>query len=208
MRYLIIFIITFSSLNIIAQEKENNQSFKKNQISIGYINISNLSTLNYLGMGYKRAISPNGAIRVTSFISYVDDTRLYLNGNIDYVTLSLKGKLGYEFRLNFNKWMLYYGVDIFGYYSTGKTTANYSLEEDNIEPRYFERKSTTLGINPFIGFLYYFNENISISTEVVYEISKTERIFINKQNTEYSNTETIFKNQVSPLGIVSLNFHF
>jgi len=208
MRHLIILIITFSSFNIIAQEEDNNSSFKKNQINIGYINMSSLSTLNYFGVGYKRAISSKGALRATTFFSYVDDTRLHLNGNLDYITLSLKGKLGYEFRLNFNKWMLYYGADLFGYYSNHKTTTNYSLEEGDFLPGYFERESKTFGINPFIGFLYYFNENISISTEIVYEVSKTKSMFNNKQKSEYNNTVTTFKNQVSPLGIVSLNFHF
>jgi hypothetical protein len=116
--------------------------------------------------------------------------------NLNYQTFhdgekSIDYRLGFEWSRTINKWEVFYGVDV----SLSRKQYNY---QNNTITKY--------GINPLIGFRYYFSPHFSISTEpkinIAYIVYRDPDSF-----SKYGNSEGLNVSLVS-IGVILLNFHF
>jgi len=205
-KILLITVVFLSSINIYAQEQETVNTSFKNQFNIGYFNAFNLSGINEFGIGYKRIINKKGALRLaTSFAISKNETNYTDRVRIENKT-TITPRMGYEFRMNFEKWMVFYGVDIVASYSNN--TNDYRLTDPAESDRnvYREENNKGIGFSPILGVQYRLNKWISFSTETSFDFmyTKTETF----ENTNFQSDKVNVKAQLSPLGIFSVNLHF
>ena len=116
--------------------------------------------------------------------------------NLNYQTFhdgekSIDYRLGFEWNRVINKWEFFYGVDL-----------SFSRKQYNFQANTI----TKYGINPLIGFRYYFSPRFSISTEpklnIVYILYRDPSSFSKTANTEG------LSSSLGSIGIILLNFHF
>lgn len=196
-----IFMISFCN----AQDSLNFFS-KRNEFNIGYLNILSLGTTNTFGVGYKIKIK-NSALRIRCSFNYIKNIQTSSTQSSTYNSIGIIPEIGYEFRLNFKRSMVFYGLDLCGTYKknlNNNSSSTYSYKEE--EKGY--------GISPFIGYKYFINKNISISTETsfdfLYKNAKRESTYNNNNSsssTSINTNQTLYAN-LSPLGIFSINIHF
>ena len=199
-----LFILQFSK----AQDTTNYLS-KKNEINIGYFNLFQLNSINNLGIGYKHAFG-NSALRLGTSLSYNYSDNSSGNDSIKQtskkISTTIIPRIGYEFRQNYGRIFVYYGIDV-----------SYSIQKE-INNNYYGTNSKNeyithgLGLNPLIGIKYFFNKNFSISTETSLNFMYSSQK-LKSSNYYDNNEETLNKNKniyvnLSPLGIFSLNYHF
>jgi|SRR3972149_2961107 len=175
---------------------------KKSEINIGYLNILSLGSTHDFGVGYKLKIG-NGALRARSDFNYSNSTNKSSNDTSENVSKSFFPRIGYEFRLNYKRSVVFYGLDI---------CASFNHSEENSSNNNYLYSNTTngIGLSPFIGFKYFINKNISISTETSFDFLYTKTNYKNSYNgvTSYENNRETITARLSPLGIFSINFHF
>ncbi|MCF8229245.1 MAG: hypothetical protein K9G58_10485 [Bacteroidales bacterium] len=204
-KLIIIGIALFAFSQLIAQQKSPANS-KSNQLNIGYFNVLRLNDENNFGLGYKHTFK-NGAIRFGSHFHYDhrsldrDNPEAEQTQNI----YSISPRIGYEFHLNYNKWQVFYGIDILSEYDHNKSTLKYEVGTDT---RIIE--NFAIGIGPLVGLKFQINKNISISTEThleaMYSKNRQKR---ENYNAEVQTTESNeFSTNLNPLGMLSVNIHF
>lgn len=140
--------------------------------------------------------------------------------------------LGYEYHIPMNRWMLFVGADAIASYSLLKDeykvefTNNYYNEfgEPVEYKRTNEDKRTTetfgVGAKTFIGMKFWINDRISINTQFearfihnfsTYEYVNSSEysipIFENTSDSQNSRSTSLVTS-LSPLGLLSFNFHF
>lgn len=202
----LITVILVSSININAQGQETINHSLKNQFNIGYFNAFNLSGINEFGVGYKRIINEKGAFRLaTSFAMSKNEYNYTDHIRIENKT-TITPRIGYEFRMNFEKWMVFYGIDIVASYSNNINEYTRTDPAESDRNNYREEENKGIGFSPILGVQYRLNKWISFSTETSFDFmyTKTE-IF---ENTKFKSDKTNVKAQLSPLGIFSINLHF
>jgi hypothetical protein len=116
--------------------------------------------------------------------------------NLKYQTLrdgekSIDYRLGFEWKRKIKKWEVFYGVDL------SLSRKQYNYQKNTI---------TKYGINPLIGFRYYFSPRFTISTEpklnIVYVLYRDPDSFSNSGNSEGLDAS------LGSIGVILLNFHF
>jgi hypothetical protein len=184
-------------------------SNKKNEINIGYFNLFELNSINNFGIGYK-CVMGNGAFRIgTSFYyNYSDRSdNSYNNYQSTQKSITIFPRIGYEFRQNYNRIIVYYGFDLCGsigeYMNKNYYSGTYNSKE--------VITNSGIGLSPFIGVKFFINKRISISTETsfnfMYSCEKSKSSTIYDTHVNETDTRSIIA-KLSPLGIVSINFHF
>lgn len=202
-----IFIFTLGVMLFSFCHAQDSASYftKRNEINIGYLNILSLNSSNTFGIGYKINLC-DGALRLRINYNYNNHKQSTPGQTFTYTNLTtdILPKLGYEFRLKFKRSMVFYGVDLCGsYYHNKSSYSDSSYSYDNITVGY--------GASPFIGYEYYINKNVSLSTETSFDFlySKGKTKYTNGANATNSDSENeTISAKLSPLGIFSINFHF
>lgn len=178
---------------------------KKNELNIGYFNLFNLMGTNTLGVGYKRS-GNIGAFRVgTGFglALFSEEGNNYDGSNNGF---SIYPRIGYEFHKWIKRFRVQYGADIAAGYSKYSRESNFP-EGDS----YWNQTATTktFAIRPLLGVGFFIHPSISVSTEVYLDVSWSAQEIERFDNGDVqSNTNSGMNTSLSPLGIVSVNFHF
>lgn len=177
----------------------------KNEFNIGYFNLFNLMGTNTLGIGYKRTGSI-GAFRVgtgfgISTLTDQADTREYITNQF-----SINPRVGYEFHHWLKRFRVHYGAELAAGYS------KYETVTDQPENDYYSSNSTTtksIAVRPLLGISFFIHPSISIATEtnlnIAWNNSESTRDYNSGVQTS---TNARMNTSLSPLGIVSINFHF
>lgn len=205
---------------------------KKNELSVGMFNAFSLNSGPSPTITYKR-YSEGGAFRVSVGGMYqfndrsgaqspfnsdelIQDKYEFTSGNIG---------IGYEWHLPMNRWMLYYGIDARGFYSTSKDVLEikYDYGNNSFETRKDETIDETIGIGAetFLGMKFWINERISLNSEFSALIRYNMRTSNTNNSNVYDNQSVITTTEnkssqessniganLSPLGLISFNFHF
>lgn len=158
----------------------------KHQIGIGiskFVNAAFPSDSNAFLLEYRYLKNPAFVYRVGA------DYRME-NSKDSYYEFALK--IGVDKQLkDYKKWQFYYGVDLWGRY----------LYYGNREQYY-----TNIAINPFLGILYYFSKNFSVSTEpgffLKYNIRRDRKSFDPEAQAQW------LESRLAKIGFIQLNFHF
>jgi len=170
--------ITVLSINAQTQTADTVQKEYNNIISIDatslllqFINHNEYTPLWYSPyiLSYKRILG-NNALRIgiggssyQSSISEDDDT---LKSAYSYYNIRLG--LGYEHHVTLSKrWMMYFGADIIGSYSSQLQRIEYTPTYD---VRKYSENSYGIGISPLLGFSFTLNKRLSIGTEACYDV--------------------------------------
>jgi len=159
-----------------------------------------------LGLGYKYHFKKS-AIRTKVGIQYWDNS-YDNNTNLDHTKGNCSiGSIGYEISHIFGRLTMFYGADIF--VRSLKTTGTYTtIQLSDISQLKCSIKS--IGINPFIGFAYFFTKNISVSSELFFSFSesmvKKDILYANSQSNSQKDNHQNF--DYSPPYNISLNMHF
>jgi Outer membrane protein beta-barrel domain len=178
---------------------------KKNEFNLGYFDLFNLMGTNSLGIGYKR-VGSMGAFRVgtgfgISSLSDYGDTREYITNKF-----SINPRVGYEFHLWLKRFRVHYGAELAAGYS------KYETVTDQPENNYYLSNSTTtksIAIRPLLGISFFIHPSISIATETNLNIAWNNSENTRDYNSDVqSSTNAQLNTSLSPLGIVSINFHF
>lgn len=91
----------------------------------------------------------------------------------------------------FQKWNFYYGIDLWGrytYYTKNK------------------RSITNVALNPFLGIMYRFSKNFSVSTEPGFFVKVN--LFEDKNTFDLEKKREWIESRLSKIGYLQLNFHF
>jgi hypothetical protein len=158
---------------------------------------------------------PKGAFRLSTNIHYshqkvkYDDTESNENTYNSFQSIL---NLGYEWHSNFNKVTIFYGFDLSGGYKKFK-----SERIDFLDFNTYEHYTITYGASPLIGVNYYITSNLSLGTELKYNIaayagkSKSEYNYAGSPNSSSGETENKLsgiQTFFGPLGYLSVNIHF
>lgn len=201
MRTLTIILLGIFSFQFANAQDSLNLMNKKNEINIGYLNVISLSSTDNFGIGYKYKIG-DGALRFRLGLNFSNQENKTQTNTSTYKTKYFTPKIGYEFKLNYKRSVVFYGIDLCASYSANeyKYTNNY----------YTSNTGKGIGLSPFIGFKYFINKNISLSTETSFDFLYTETIIESGGNgvSLSKNKEKTMSGHLSPLGIFSINFHF
>jgi hypothetical protein len=122
--------------------------------------------INPSGKGFRSGIN---------LILQSDDGAQQGTGNRIDKQLGLGLRVGYEERIPITtKIKIYYGID--GLFDINSNTSEF---DNNFDKSTFNSRRTTLGFGPALGFMYYINKRIYLSTEATYYLnfgSSTETI--------------------------------
>lgn len=214
----------------IAQEKEKNYFDSKHQICLGVMNMFGNADMDvypypwpYIyypidfwvypysshqrtpGLSYKYHFE-KFALRASVHFNYSDE-------NIDQTTyknetsrMYLQSALGFEFKKNFERSYLFYGMDIYNRVNT----YNYLyVEKEGDYKNSNERTEIAYGVSPLIGFNYFITPKLSLSTEA----KLFAEMYEEKWKDQYGDndpTESKYDGinlKLAPLGQVSINIH-
>ncbi|MBV7440016.1 hypothetical protein KRX57_01145 [Weeksellaceae bacterium TAE3-ERU29] len=114
----------------------------------------------------------------------------YTSGDDTNLNLGLKVGIDKTF-LQSNNWFFYYGMDIGGSYNFYKRT---------------EKHIGDVFIAPFLGIMYKFNKNFSVSTEP--NIYYKTNFIIDNGTFETDNKKVWGQSGLGKIGYLQLNFHF
>lgn len=158
---------------------------------------------------------PKGAFRLSTNVHYNKQKMKFEDSDSEkntYSSLQTILNVGYEWHSNFNKVTIFYGFDISGGYNNYKSKRN-DYEDFNESELY----TITYGASPLVGINYYITSNLSLGTELKYNLaaysgkSKSSYSYHGYPNpttgeSEYnlSGIQTYF----GPLGYLSINIHF
>ncbi len=124
-----------------------------------------------------------------------------------------------------NRWMLYYGLDARGFYTTSKDIFEdqrvWNTDDIETNKNVVDQENIGFGTETFLGMKFWINERISLNTEfsalIRYNLrtrkSSRSRIYDDQgvitttEDKSTSKTNNINAN-LSPLGLISFNFHF
>lgn len=184
----------------------------KHEIMLGYTNVFSLKTPSNFGFGYRYNF------KRFSIRSMFDGstTQNYNYSNQSNSTSDFTVKLGYMFVRPFGRNQVYFGQDFFYSYNEslfslittttgqGKTTSTSRFQEN------------VLGVSGFIGYRFYINQWLSITTEsglnFRYGGSKTtNKVYFEKTpslNTESTSRQEYWGLSTIPFGLLSVNIHF
>lgn len=126
-------------------------------------------------------------------------------GEEDYFNLSPFIRLGYEWQIQKNKLQFFYGVDLNILYQY-----NYNTYED-IFGSTGERKLKNLEIGPvgFIGAKYFLSSNISLSTEISYDLIYQNYQYNGRDSGTFrEDKRSGISGSFKPLYILNINYHF
>lgn len=215
-------------------EKDPNEfRTRKNELGIGMFNAFALSSNPTPNISYKR-YTENGALRVSvgGYANSNNQSRSFQTSDQevlkDLITNNaMNVGFGYEHHIPMNRWMLFVGGDLIGsYYNRkdefkSKNTFFYNgLEYTRISENNQNTETIGFGLNTFLGMKFWINDRLSINTQFearfrqnfttndlvnnnIYSISEIEDEF----NTTKS-TSSSLETRLSPLGLLSFNFHF
>lgn len=193
MKKILLFISAMCLISIINAQNTDSLNTTKNEVGIDatyfiknifdFSEYGNYYDNTYL-VNYKRFFNKT-VFRFGLGVNYStkQDTGGY-NSNTDYnnESFSINTRYGIELRQNFwKKWSFYYGADfIFGY----SQSISHNFSSSNGTPD-TKRKNFNLGGGPIMGFEFYINQRLSLSTEgsLYYIYSKTDTKY------EYENPE-------------------
>lgn len=214
------------------QEKDPEEfRVKKNELSVGMFNAFRLNSDPSPTITYKH-YTKGGAFRVSIGGNYrLNDKTNSPQPIQNYEIIQDKFEqgsgnigIGYEWHLPMNRWMLYYGLDARGFYNTSKDIfEDQRVRTDDIETNknVVDQENIGFGTATFLGMKFWINERISLNTEfsalITYNLGTTKssktRIYDDQvvitttENKSTSKTNNINAN-LSPLGLISFNFHF
>jgi predicted porin len=201
MKKIIIISIGFLFLQLSRAQDSTSFTSKKSEFNIGYFNLFQLSSINNLGVGYKYVFG-NGALRLGTSLNYNYSEYKSISDTSKSTNTTIIPRIGYEFRQNYNRIIVYYGADITGSIQKQISTGSNNSKQDNT--------SYGIGLSPFIGVKYFVSKNISLSTETsfnfMYSSGKDKQTY-NGVPSNDSNNQSI-STRLSPLGIFSINIHF
>lgn len=184
----------------------------KHEIVLGYTNVFSLKSPSNFGFGYRYNFK-KFSIR-SMFDGNTSQNYNYSNQSNSAADFTVK--LGYMFVKPYGRNQVYFGQDFFYRYNEtvfsvittttgqGKTTATSKFQENSI------------GFSGFIGYRFYINQWLSLTTEsginLRYGGSKTSNK-VYYQNTPNQNTEAITRQEfwnlgTIPFGLLSVNIHF
>jgi len=219
MKKLLFVIVSLSFITSAKSQDSLAYTSKKHELNIGYFNAFNLTSGNDFGVGYKYTFR-NGALRIGTTFSFSNDKTTDDGQSMsenETKNLSIKPRIGYEFHQNYKRIMVYYGADFITYIEDYHS--NYTYNNSNNDT-YYSRKYTTttsgFGISPLLGLKYFINKKISISTETsfnfAYKKSENKYDYFDDGSSTPSSSDSSerksYSANLSPLGIISINFHF
>jgi hypothetical protein len=120
------------------------------------------------GFGLKREYKDGGAFRIYNSLFFEDN----VNSDMERFQLKEIAMFGYESRKDFEKWTIFYGVDVRGEYEK-------NVDKNQITAYYKKSYNYELGLHPFIGASYRINKYLSVSTEF------GEKMMLGKMNNGY-----------------------
>lgn len=225
--------VLISQAQEIKEKDPNEFRTRKNELGIGMFNAFALSSNPTPNISYKR-YTENGALRVSvgGYANSNNQSRSFQNNDLDILKDLISNNsanlgFGYEHQIPMNRWMLFVGVDAIGSFYVRKD--EYKYEEPGFyngleytQTSEFKQNTETIGfgLNTFLGMKFWINDRLSINTQfearfrqnfttneavnnTVYSISEFE----NSLNTTKS-TSSSLEARLSPLGLLSFNFHF
>ncbi len=206
MRKITLLIAAFALCVNVSAQDPNNFTEKRNELNIGFFNVFDLYAAHDFGVGYKIS-GERGAFRLgTSF----DLSRSERDG-ADYQLLdksfSISPRIGYEFHQDFNRLRLYYGADVV----TSFYKAVYEQSFPVIDPYETDTqtiKSNEYGLRPVLGLSVFLSKSVSLSTETHLNVLFSKSILEDDDSNPSTTTTRGMNVGLSPLGIVSINFHF
>jgi hypothetical protein len=154
------------------------------------------------GFGLKRESNKGGgAFRIYNALSFSDN----VNNEMEKYNLKEIIMLGYESRKDFEKWTVFYGVDVRAEYER-------NVDKDDNIPYYKKTHNYEIGLHPFIGASYRINKYLSVSTEF------GEKMMLGKINNGYMITASNQRTELKPSSMFSfgeiserllcINYHF
>lgn len=220
-----------------AQEKKekdpNEFRTRKNELGIGMFNAFALAANPSPNISYKR-YTENGAFRISigGYANSSNKSRSFQNNNQEILKDLITNNsanlgIGYEHHIPMNRWMLFVGGDLIGsYYNRkdefkSKNTFDFNgLEYTRITENNQNTETMGFGINTFLGMKFWINDRLSINTQFearfrqnfttndlvnnnIYSISE-----IDDELNSTKSTSTSLDAILSPLGLLSFNFHF
>jgi len=180
-------------------------SNKKAEINIGYFDLFSLNSINNMGVGFKFNCG-KGAFRIGSSFYYNHRENVSTNSTDKETNTTIVPRVGYEFRQYYKRLVLFYGVDVCGSYDKDINNNTYTAGDYN------NSLATTygIGLSPLLGLKCFINKKISISTETSFNFMYSSGQTKYSSNYATGNNDKIHSltARLSPLGIVSINFHF
>lgn len=243
MKQLFLILILFCvSIPIIAQEEDapkikdkkpknevrliTENFLEKNEVLSNYqvwssTNFSNTGTYEYYnnkfryGLGYNYNLNKIGFRSRLFYADYVDTYFDYNKTKTESNGKTLRVSFGLNYQKHFKKITLYIGLD-YSYFQIDleQTMDNPELwGTNNIIYQSTNYKGN--GIEPLIGFKYFFTNHFSVSSEIRFiadkfegESSVTYYNYINSNNDNYDSTFDGSYSNLGPKGSISLNVHF
>ncbi len=215
-------------------EKDPNEfRTRKNELGIGMFNAFALSSNPTPNISYKR-YTENGALRVSvgGYANSNNQSRSFQTSDQevlkDLITNNaMNVGFGYEHHIPMHRWMLFVGVDAIGSYYVRKDEYVYDdpgflngLEYTRTYELKHNIETFGFGLNTFLGMKFWINDRLSINTqfearfkqnftntELTNNTTNSIPEFENSLNSTKS-TSTSLDARLSPLGLLSFNFHF
>ncbi|MDF1576669.1 MAG: hypothetical protein P1P86_15900 [Bacteroidales bacterium] len=201
---LLIAALTFS-FHVSAQDPINLFE-NRNELNIGFFNVFDLNAAHDFGVGYKIS-GERGALRLATGFnlkSYDRDGEDYQSKEKSF---GISPRIGYEFHQNFNRLRLYYGADVVTSFYKVVNEVTYPVI-DPYETNIQTIKSNEYGLRPILGLTVFLSKSVSLSTETCLNLLFSKSIHEDDDSNPHTTTTKGLNIGLSPLGIVSINFHF
>jgi hypothetical protein len=161
------------------------------------------------GLGYSYHFEHSAIRSKIVFYNFVKNYSLMPLANIkSYNVIGIDGSIGFELNKRFRKWETFGGSDIF--FAQSNATTKYS-PNSNSTKIYEKTKETKWGLRPFVGISYFFIPNISLSTEIYYDLAQTQTTIKEAALLLGNTIETTKKNSgrnLELLANLALDIHF
>jgi len=161
------------------------------------------------GLGYSYHFAKAAIRSKLMFYNFAKDYNIMPLANIkSFTTFGINGSVGYELNKRLRKWEVFLGSDFFIAQSNATSKYSPNSNSSKIEEK---SKETKWGLRPFIGISYYIIPNISLSTDIYYDIyqmyttQKESALILGKT---IETTKTNSGRDLSLLGNLALNVHF
>jgi len=203
MRYFITFFVLYISASISYSQEAPDFTSKINEINLGFYKDPLVGTNTFVG--YKHSFS-NGALRAGTGlkISTLGDESEWINSSIH--RFSISPKIGYEFQKWFNRFGIYYGVDLLYIYGKYKSEVN-DVDQEVVNESI--SRDQRIALRPLLGLSIFVFESLSISLESFIDLSYlTSGERFPESDDPWVNTMKGVSANLVPIGLLTVNYHF
>lgn len=181
-------------------------SARKNEVNLGFFNVFDLYATPDFGVGYKIS-GERGAFRLGSSFRL----NRYERDGEDYQLMDksfrISPRIGYEFHQDFKRLRLYYGADVVTSFYKAVNEQTFPVI-DPYETEIYTIRSNEYGLSPVLGLNVFLSKSVSLSTETHLNVLFSKSVIEDDDSSPNTTTSRGMNVGLSPLGIVSINFHF